>query len=93
MLAAADWLVGDCQAYDSLIFFFSGYGGQLIEGGDHEHPCGDTLLPVDHAEVGCEPVPISMLMQQAAARQGLCRTSAACLLSFPTNVPSAQIRV
>lgn len=52
VLAAAEWLAADCQPYDSLVFFFSGYGGQLIEAGDHDHPYGDTLLPVDHAEVG-----------------------------------------
>ncbi|KAL6206739.1 hypothetical protein ACLB2K_023986 [Fragaria x ananassa] len=50
---ALRWLVQDCQAGDSLVFYFSGHGDQKPNNtGDEEDELDETLLPLDYETKG-----------------------------------------
>ena len=53
ILTAANWLVSNVQYGDSLVFMFSGHGGQKRDrsGREFDGKC-ETILPLDHRQAG-----------------------------------------
>lgn len=53
IMAAMLWLVNGCKSGDSLVFYFSGHGGQQWnDTGDEIDNYDETLLPLDHEKQG-----------------------------------------
>ncbi|TFK18663.1 metacaspase [Coprinopsis marcescibilis] len=53
MINGMQWLVDGAEPNDSLFFHFSGHGGpEEDEDGDEEDGFDESILPVDHQEVG-----------------------------------------
>ena len=53
ILAAANWLVSGSSYGDSLVFMFSGHGGQKRDrtGRERDGKC-ETIIPLDHEYAG-----------------------------------------
>ncbi|CAK7328480.1 unnamed protein product [Dovyalis caffra] len=53
ILKSLEWLVKDCQAGDSLVFYFSGHGLRKIDfDGDERDGFDETICPVDFLKEG-----------------------------------------
>lgn len=53
ILTAMRWLVQNCQAGDSLVFYFSGHGQRQVDcSGDESDGFDEALCPLDHATEG-----------------------------------------
>jgi len=51
--SAMQWLIADAQPGDALFFHFSGHGGQTEDlSGDEASGFDQTMIPVDHKQVG-----------------------------------------